>query len=105
VAIGGSFRLPGYARVLPDLFVLFGGVGLVLGLALGYGFRRWKVAVGLVLVAAIAVPLLIRSARDPTCLDDCPHAYLGLVVLLNFAGWAFGLSVGTGVGKVASHRR
>jgi hypothetical protein len=83
---------------------VFGGVGLVLGVALGIAFRRWKAAVALVALGVAGAIAGLRSIDDPSCLDDCPEALGALVILTNLAGWAFGLTIGTGMAKLVRHR-
>jgi hypothetical protein len=83
---------------------VFGGVGLVLGVALGTAFRRWKAAVALVALGVAGAIAGLRSIDDPSCLDDCPEALGALIILTNVAGWAFGLTTGTGMAKLLGHR-
>jgi hypothetical protein len=83
---------------------VFGGVGLVLGVALGTSFRRWKAAVALVALGVAGAIAGLRSIDDPSCLDDCPEALGALIILTNVAGWAFGLTTGTGMAKLLGHR-
>jgi hypothetical protein len=81
-----------------------GGVGLGLGLALGVAFHRWKAAVALVALGVAGAIAGLQAIHDPGCGDDCVEVVGALIILTNLAGWAFGLTTGTGVAKLIKHR-
>ena len=74
--------------------MLLGGAGLSLGLALGAGLHRWKAVVALGAGGIAAAVFALGADADAGA----------LVVLTNLAGWAFGLTTGTGVAKLVRHR-
>jgi hypothetical protein len=85
------------------VFVVLGGVGFVVGLALGLAFASTRTRFVLLVALGLALSLAADSAGldSEHCEGEC---YGDLVRLANLAGWGVGLAV-AGVLRWAYGRR